>query len=561
MSSVPLLTQAVEHDPRFEIAQFELAVRSEMTWRRASTLEPTAAKPVFEEYERVLRLDPGNIRAWGNLGYMRWLLGHEYDARLALERGREYKQIQRGTDIGFLDYGLARVAAEEGQLDEAFSYYQSAIAAQVTQAVSDAKTTSSQFYFFDYVGDAMLERFERFCSKVVRECDRQKAATMSSGPPDPSGREVGTQRPRGTNLTPKMFDSVAACALNDYGEACHTYYIRNGDEDAAATARRCYGEAARRDPKLVIPHYNLYLLHRYEQDFDAARRCLTQVEELEPSWPDAILAGLAVLPEWASETTWQHRLSSTANGRPRKPELAFELPDPVRERVSPEDLGSQVKAKLEELVPHGWLWKSDDDDPEFDWRAVYRRGLERTLRWEREMDDLHVRSLFGWDIANLFLQERGPLAARTLGRAWRGDWREDYAASAPVMLLRQIKEHFWPSDLRVLLTWRQLFVDREAEEAIRELIRHWLGEDPTSWWALRLMADDVFDLRGDPIVLFSRDEKQKHLGKALEQLELSPKAADGRPGRAEVCMREWIGAQQERLASARAASASAPGAG
>ncbi len=554
VSSVPLLTHAVEQDPRFEIAQFQLAVRTEMMWRRGSTLERTAANRVFEEYESVLKLDPGNIRAWGNLGYMRWLLGERDEARLAFERGREYKQIQRGTDIGSLDYGLARVAAEQDRLDEAYSYYQSAVAAQVTQAVSDAKVMSSQFYFFDYIGDAMLERFERFCNTVVHKCDERKAEEVSSGGANRATEGAAEERPSEGSLTPQMFDSVAAHALNDYGEACHTYYIRNADRAASDTARRCYEEAVRRDHKFVIPRYNLYLLNRYEGSIDSATECIEQVEDLEPSWPEAILAKLFIRTEWASEQTWRKPVLPGSEGRRvrRKQELAFELPEDVKERAHLGELDEDVKTKAEELVPHDWLWKSNDGGVEFDWRAVYRRGLERTLRWEREMDDLHVRSLFMWDIANLFTHERGPLLARTLGRASRSDRREEYAASAPVMLLRQIKEHFWPSDLRVLLIWRQLYVDGDAEDAIRELIRHWLGQDATSWWALKLMVTDVLDFRAEEITFFSRVEKRKHLRKALEQLDLSPKAPNGSPGRAEVCMREWIESQLERLTASAA---------
>lgn len=539
-SSVPVLTHAVEQEPRFEIAQFELAVRSEMMWRRASTLEKAAATKVFEEYETVLKLDPGNIRAWGNLGYMRWLLGEGDEARLAFERGREYKQIQRGTDIGSLDYGLARVAAEEGNLDEAYAYYQSAVAAQITQVVSDAKNLSSQFYFFDYIGDAMLERFERFCDVVVRRCD-EEAAALSAETGNGTHGAAKEERPAAPHITPKMFDSVAAFVFNDYGEACHTYYIRNGDRNAETTARACYEKAMRRDPKFVMPYYNLFLINRYERDIDAAVECLDKVEDLEPSWPHAILARLSIGAEWASDQTWRKPVDRSDRPRARRrPELAFEVPGEVKQKAGLENLGDDVKEKLEALIPHDWLWRSNGDGLEFDWRAVYRAGLERTLRWEREMDDLHVRSLFMWDIANLLNQERGPLAARALGRARIGHWGEDYdyVSSAPVMLLRQIKEHFWPSDLRVLLTWRQLYPDREADDGIRELIRHWLGQDPTSWWALELLVTDVLDFRGDEIIFFTSDEKRKHLHKALEQLDLAPGS-----GRAERCMRDWIETQ------------------
>lgn len=150
--AIRLLRQAVERQPRFEMAQFELAQRMEMMWRARPTLERSVAEMIQREYLAVLKLNPGNLRAWGNLAYVHWLLGDLDEAAAAYERGRDYKQIKRDATVASLDYGLARVAAEQGRCEDAYRHYLNASSAQVLQGVSDSRWTSAQYYFFDFIG-------------------------------------------------------------------------------------------------------------------------------------------------------------------------------------------------------------------------------------------------------------------------------------------------------------------------------------------------------------------------------------------------------------------------
>jgi hypothetical protein len=114
------------------------------------------------------------------------------------------------------------------------------------------------------------------------------------------------------------------------------------------------------------------------------------------------------------------------------------------------------------------------------------------------------------------------------------------------MLLKQIKDHFWPSDLRVLLTWRQMHRDPAAEAAVQELVRHWLGQDATSYWALELLTTDAHDFDGNKIVFFSRDEKERYLRKALEELDVSSGNGEAAQSRAGTSMRRWIESQMNQ---------------
>ncbi|MGH2781894.1 MAG: hypothetical protein ACRDLA_10915, partial [Thermoleophilaceae bacterium] len=268
-----LLRQAVEADPDFEVAQFELAKTAEMVWRTRPTFEPNVASLVFEEYQNVLRLNPGNVVAWGNLGYMYWLLEDPEPARDAYERGRQYKEIKRETFVAQLDYGLARIAAEqpEGRFADAYRHYLDGVTAHVASGVSHDPGYSD--YQFELIGGPMMERFETYLDDV-RERWQQD---------DPKGRT--SQRER---------ESVLAFALNDYGEACVNYYLRFGDGKYLRDALAAFQEACDRSPGFLLPHYNIYRLPPLEEDvpgtLDVLRaKAIDRVHEREPNWVDAML--------------------------------------------------------------------------------------------------------------------------------------------------------------------------------------------------------------------------------------------------------------------------------
>lgn len=547
-SSVPALRNAVERDPRFEIAQFQLAVRSEMVWRTRPSLEPTVARIVVDEYEEVLKLNPGNIRAWGNVGYVWWLLGDRKRAHKAYERGREYKQIQRGTDVGALDYGLARVAAEEGRLEDAYRHYLSAVASHATTGVSDARFTSSQFYFFDFIGDPMLERFEAYAHHVVTACDRQ--------------------RTRGRNVPGRVRDSVAAFVLNDLGEALHTYFIRNADPKAGEDAHTAYTDAVKRNSNFVLPYYNLYLMAMYRGDLDDALEQLQHVRNLEPNWTDGVLAALAAPAEWANDQAWaslgtrqidlteeprrgavRHRHGRPKLERSSGSRTEVFLPEGVKERATKITSGKETMEQLERLLPHRWWWKAGDEERlEFDWLAIEELGPERA----KEMDDLHVRALLMWDLACLLLEMDGSscagadVTASASGQAGVPESGE----SRPKMLLSRIKDQFWPANFRVLLTWRQLGPDAAADEDLRELVQNWLGADPTSHWALGVLRTKFRTLGGAEQALFSPDEQRRQLRRALEQCHSRLRGEAEAPRRAIASVQAWVEGELAKLSDA-----------
>src|SRR5262249_40103207 len=142
-----LFQRAVELNPRFEVAQFELAASWEMIWRTRPTFEPGVAGKILEEYRRALDLNASDMSAWANTGYMHWLLGDLENAVKADEGGLKYKEIKRETFTAELDYGLARIVAERGDFASAYTFYRAAITAHIAQGVSHGLAAESSYQF------------------------------------------------------------------------------------------------------------------------------------------------------------------------------------------------------------------------------------------------------------------------------------------------------------------------------------------------------------------------------------------------------------------------------
>jgi type III secretory pathway component EscV len=263
---------AVEVDPRFEVAHFSLALQLERLWRTRPSLEWNVAKLVSEEYEEILKLNPGNIGAWANLGYIRWLLGTDknlQEAKDAYESGREYKDIKRETFVAELDYGLARIAAERGDFEEAYKYYVSAVSAHLAKGVSHTQGPQGLAgYMFEFINDAIRARFEEYKKNVEKKLLEKK------DDPEP---------------TERVRRSVRAFVINEYGEACYYYYQQSADEAVLKEVELAYEDARKCNPYYVMPHFNLGQLSAWRADYEQTERMIEEVGRLEPEWPEGIL--------------------------------------------------------------------------------------------------------------------------------------------------------------------------------------------------------------------------------------------------------------------------------
>lgn len=282
--------------PSFEVSQFERAIETEVLWRRRPTPERNVADMVVADYERVLQLDPGNLSAWANLGYTYWLLDERENARQALERGREYKEIRSETFVAELDYCLARIAAESGDFKRAYSHYVDAIAGHIAQGVWHAPEgyTAHQFVA---ISDWMLQRFKQYKCTVKQQWR--------------DGRHLPDPAPDGT--TRRVRAAVYAFVLNDYGEACLNYWLRTGNnryfaiaghqfEAALQTSARARHGAVgrvRSQTRNPVVSFNLNRLRRWE----IAQNDPSQLDLARPEHDDRVLAEAEKLLEFRPRDT------------------------------------------------------------------------------------------------------------------------------------------------------------------------------------------------------------------------------------------------------------------
>jgi len=272
-----------------------LAYWLEMKFRSFNDLTAPRAKSVIAEYERVLRINPGNIAALAALGYIYWLVGKLEDARKRFEEGMELTAVVRGTYIGELSYGLARVAAEQGQFNTSFDLYQQAIAAEPTVAAS--RTTGSKnpsAAYYEYMVPAMLRRYARFRAKVMALTHARKLAKDDGMVSEPVARGIGS------------------FVLNDYGNACLFYFFRLAADSALKHAVDSYKRALAKNPDNAIARLNLYFARTWMPGEENPIVELKKVLEAMPTWQGA---AFALLQESAREfSQYARRIAQEIRG-------------------------------------------------------------------------------------------------------------------------------------------------------------------------------------------------------------------------------------------------------
>jgi hypothetical protein len=269
LESIELYRRAVEVAPHFEAAQFRLAQATETLWRSRPELEDTVAEMVFEEYERVIRMNPGNLAAWANLGYMRWLLRRK-DASQPFRRARDYKETKRDTFVSELDYGLARIAAEAGDFDEAYTRYIHAVAAELAQGLAYAGRYSD--YYFASFTEALVRRFDGYEKAVEEHWQKPKPEQLS-------------------RTSQRVRDSVYAFVLNDCAEAHLSFYLRSGERSHLKAAADKLSRAAEDlQTRYVSVYLNLYRVSLEDPDLVTGDpdTYVEKIRELAPKWTDGI---------------------------------------------------------------------------------------------------------------------------------------------------------------------------------------------------------------------------------------------------------------------------------
>ena len=473
----------VEHAERFETASFEFAYHSEMLWRTRPTLERSVANTVRGHYADVLKVNPSNLGAWANRGYVAWLLGDAEGldaAKRCFDTGRRFKEIKRETYVAELDHGLARVAAETGEFDSAYSHYVAAVAARI----SEGGRQNYHDYYYERIGAEMLARFRHYAEAVGDHYSQPRSDQLET-------------------TTPRIRRSVYAFALTDYGEACLAYFLAVGDPTALDEASAILEQATELNEEFVVPWLALARVEWERQMLDQAEGDpnvhADRVEALEPGWEEAAPQLLA----WHSERARKLRADAEVardkaeSAARRDAELGFErsyeteAPQPapastlnsralqLREEATRHERRARELQRT--LVPHAWLWRWDPvTGDEFAWDEIHDARAKQALRWETSFEIPHVRGLIAWC------------------------WVLVQAPDPPVeldSLLDLIEERFFPNDADLMtLRWYRATNLAEADEGSAaghtKLAKEYedrialkagraLDEDPTSFAALR----------------------------------------------------------------------------
>jgi tetratricopeptide (TPR) repeat protein len=292
---IPLLSRAREIAPDFEIAQYMFANYSEMQFRIQDEINAARGISVINEYDKVLKINPGNIASLVSQGYLWWLLEQPDEARRKLEEGRDIKAIVSETYIGTLSYGLARIPAEEGDFDKTYDLFNEAVSADPGVGVYSLDSDRGDSYFrtsfFSYLDTSMLERYRKFKDKVETLMDGVTSLQKKKRNRKANDSVVA--------ISEKTVPRVKSFVLNDYGNACLNYYHRKGDKDQLDNAIEAYEGALELNSENKMALFNLQNAYNWRNnpedpktakrgDRDEGIECLKKATETGPTWPLAI---------------------------------------------------------------------------------------------------------------------------------------------------------------------------------------------------------------------------------------------------------------------------------
>jgi len=405
--SLRLLTRAVEHDPKHERAHFMKAQQLDRLWRRRHSLEPLVADTLDEEYAEVIAIDPGNVSAWANRGYVGWLLsspdpseeaapmgrgglrprlGRRRRALASLDAGCRYKEVRGDAMVGELNWNMVRFKAEAGEFGEAYKHSIAAVSALLGEP-----RMGFVDYFYRDATEALLRRYRAYERRVKSQA---KAARKRKG-------------------DRRMINSVLAFVLNDCGGAHYSYFRRAGNEHELDKAVSLFEDAIRENPSFVLPKYNLAELagdkavdetaDRRERAIylNAALQHLAEVVQLEKFWtfPRLQMARLeTLLPSLEGEFT--------------------PVSQATKIRVEPHQW-------LQTLLPHPYFRSNGLPGSRIDREGADVAGLlaDEQICWDLDFNEVQVQVLVRW---------AGVLA--------------DPAPGPAVELTRRLQEAFYPSD-------------------------------------------------------------------------------------------------------------------
>ncbi|NOU19783.1 MAG: hypothetical protein HOO91_19680 [Bacteroidales bacterium] len=338
--AILLLQKAIEIAPSFQIAQYDLAFRMEMKFRMNDEIKFNRARSVLDEYDKVLRINPGNIAAIAAQGYIYWLL-HELDeARRKFEEGYEIKAIVSETFIGQLIYGRARIFAEQGRLNECYDLFNQAFA--INPNVGSYSIGNNPWMpcsFYDYMSPGLLIRYEDYYNtynnylnfkkflvgtiegKFKEQLDKNevsdelkkalkkieinlsyKKVTITT---DKISKKWTIHSISDTlylyfedsklnvyynleDVSKKISDAINSYILNDYGNAYYNYYRRYGGRGFLNKVVDLYAKSIESFPDNYVAKYNESLALIELNKSEDSINMLDDVIKNNPTWFEAL---------------------------------------------------------------------------------------------------------------------------------------------------------------------------------------------------------------------------------------------------------------------------------
>lgn len=386
-----LLSRAAERDPKHERARFMKANQLEQLWRRQRDLERSPAEKVDSEYAEVIAIDPGNVSAWANRGYIGWLLseanpGQERAAPgerswreraiSYLDAGVRYKEVRRDAMVGELNWSLTRFHAEAGEFADGYESYLEAVSAMLGEP-----RIGFVDEFYKGAGTAMLKRYRAYEKRVEKMAEARSAEAPGEA---------------------RMIGSVWAFVLNDCGGAHYAFHRRLGSPVTCRRAMSLFEKAIDVNPRFVLPRFNLAVVEgelAEDERLPALARLLylkgalhrlREVHRMEEHWTFPRLR-IAELEARLS------RLQRTNGAR------------------APKTRALSAHELLQSLLPHGCFRDSGRPGGRIDPDGEHVPDLlnSSSITWDRDFNEVQVEVLIHWVGV---LAEQAPEKANQLGR-------------------------------------------------------------------------------------------------------------------------------------------------
>ncbi len=260
------LGQLFELEPRFEAGIFRKAIEREYSWRQGqnplSNVEE--ALMVIKLYQKCLDINPANIAALANIGYIYWLLdiksrGINHIAKKFFEKAEKFKDVIPEIDLTDIQNGLIRIYAENGEFEKAYHCFVKAEDGRRIHQMSHSISYAP--YYFEFIGRDLIDRFKRYKKNAL------------------------SKRKESTKNSKEAISIVSSFVLKEYGEAFHHLYNRTGVKDYQIEAKRAYRESIELNGNYAEPFYYLSLLE--DNNEERIRILENECLRIEPNWFDA----------------------------------------------------------------------------------------------------------------------------------------------------------------------------------------------------------------------------------------------------------------------------------